>query len=145
MHSRVAMMAVVGYLIGENTPTIVDTTGIIANNQLAEMPGFLTWPLFLFINFAEAWRATNGWVEPSKDSLFTLRDKYYPGGIGTSKSRSSRVDCEDNSHSTNNMSLSYSLFYSQASIHSTSNHRTPKLLPRLLPRNYRMVGWPCWP
>ena len=81
MHSRVAMMAVVGYLIGENTPTIVDTD-TIANNQLAEMPGFLLWPLFLFINFAEAWRAANGWVEPSKDTLFTLRERYYPGGIG---------------------------------------------------------------
>jgi hypothetical protein len=62
MHCRVAMMAVIGYLIGENTPTIVDTTGIIANDQLAEMPGSLTFPLFLFINFAEAWRAANGWM-----------------------------------------------------------------------------------
>lgn len=81
MHGRVAMMATVGYLIGENTPTIVKTT-TIANDQLQEMPGTLLWPLFLFINFAEAWRAANGWVEPSKDTLFKLREKYYPGGIG---------------------------------------------------------------
>ena len=83
MHGRVAMMAVVGYFVGEATPTIAYGTGIptIANNQLAEMPTGLLLPLFLFINFAEAWRSVNGWVEPQQE-LFSIKDSYYPGGIG---------------------------------------------------------------
>jgi len=77
-------MATVGYLIGENTPTIVYGNDIptIANNQLAEMPGWLMLPFFLAINFTEAWRTVNGWVEPSPENLFKLREGYYPGGIG---------------------------------------------------------------
>eukprot|EP00977_Amphora_coffeiformis_P007457 scaffold1620_cov148-Amphora_coffeaeformis.AAC.2 len=84
MHGRVAMMATVGYLIGENTPTIMYGTDIptIANNQLAEVPGWLMLPFFLAINFTEAWRTVNGWVEPSQGNLFKLREGYYPGGIG---------------------------------------------------------------
>ena len=42
MHGRVAMMAVLGYIIGESTPTIaygMDTHHTIANNQLAEVAG----------------------------------------------------------------------------------------------------------
>lgn len=83
MHGRIAMMATVGYLIAENTPTIMyNSLPTIANNQLAEMPSSLLLPLFLFINFAEAWRAINGWVTPSEDTLFQLKENYYPGGIG---------------------------------------------------------------
>ena len=42
MHGRVAMMAALGYVIGESTPTIaygMDTHHTIANNQLAEVAG----------------------------------------------------------------------------------------------------------
>merc|ERR1719158_889968 len=56
MHGRVAMMATVGYIIGESTPTItygMDIHHTIANNQLAEISLALTMPLFLAINFAE--------------------------------------------------------------------------------------------
>ena len=85
MHGRVAMMATMGYLIGESTPTIFYGTDVhhtIANNQLAELPTGLLLPLFLGINFAEAYRATKGWTEPGSKSLFTLRDTYYPGDLG---------------------------------------------------------------
>ena len=79
-------MATVGYLIGENTPTILyhgkDFVPTIANDQLAEVPMSIGFPLFLAINFIEAWRTANGWVEPSKDTLFQLREGYYPGDIG---------------------------------------------------------------
>lgn len=85
MHGRVAMMATVGYIIGESTPTIgygMDVHHTIANNQLAELPTTLLLPFFLAINFAEAYRANKGWVNPAEGSLFTLRDEYYPGDLG---------------------------------------------------------------
>ena len=52
-------MATVGYIIGESTPTIgygMDVHHTIANNELADLPIQLTLPLFLAINFAEAFR-----------------------------------------------------------------------------------------
>jgi hypothetical protein len=84
MHGRVSMMAVVGYLIGENTPTIAfgfeHTT--IGNDQLALIPTAVLFPFFLAINISEAFRASKGWVAPSPDTLFTLREGYYPGDLG---------------------------------------------------------------
>jgi len=85
MHGRVAMMATVGYIIGESTPTIaygMDIPHTIANNQIPEISINVIFPFFLAINLAEAFRASKGWVEPSKGSLFTLRESYYPGDLG---------------------------------------------------------------
>jgi len=85
MHGRVAMMATVGYLIGESTPTIAYGMNVhhtIANNQIPEIPGTVLFPFFLAINVAEALRANIGWVEPGLGPLFTLRESYYPGDIG---------------------------------------------------------------
>jgi len=85
MHGRVAMMATVGYLIGESTPTITYGMNVhhtIANNQIPEVPGTVLFPFFLAINIAEALRASVGWVEPGLGPLFTLRDNYYPGDLG---------------------------------------------------------------
>mmetsp|Transcript_25326 Transcript_25326/g.34789 ORF Transcript_25326/g.34789 Transcript_25326/m.34789 type:complete len:241 (-) Transcript_25326:133-855(-) len=84
MHGRVGMMAVIGFLVGENTPTISygfdkPTVGI---NQLAEAPGTVLFTFFLVVNIAEAWRANRGWVEPGLGPVFTLRENYYPGDIG---------------------------------------------------------------
>lgn len=85
MHGRVAMMATLGYLIGESTPTItygMDVHHTIANNQIPEVPGTVLFPFFLAINICEALRASTGWMEPGLGPLFTLREKYYPGDIG---------------------------------------------------------------
>merc|ERR1712203_893206 len=84
MHGRVAMMATIGYIIGESTPTItygMDVHHTIANNQIPEVPGTVLFPFFLAINIAEAVRANIGWVEPGLGPLFTLRESYYPGHI----------------------------------------------------------------
>jgi len=81
MHSRVAMMATVGYLIGESTPTPFGISGP-ANDQLAQVPLPLFALLTAAIGLAETFRATKGWVEPGTDSLFSLRDNYYPGDLG---------------------------------------------------------------
>uniref|UniRef100_A0A6U0TZE3 Plastid light harvesting protein n=1 Tax=Eucampia antarctica TaxID=49252 RepID=A0A6U0TZE3_9STRA len=85
MHGRVAMMATVGYLIGESTPTMAYGFTIphtIGNDQIPEIPGTILFPFFLAINIAEAARASIGWVEPGMGPLFTLREGYYPGDIG---------------------------------------------------------------
>lgn len=84
LHGRVAMMATVGYIIQESTPTItygMDVHHTIANNQIPEVPGTVLFPFFLAINISEAWRASIGWVEPGMGDLFTLRESYYPGDI----------------------------------------------------------------
>lgn len=85
MHGRVAMMATVGYLIGESTPTIafgMDTHHTIANDLIPEVSLTVLFPFFLAINVIEALRANKGWVEPGMGALFTLRETYYPGDIG---------------------------------------------------------------
>ena len=85
MHGRVAMMATVGYLIGESTPTMAYGFTIphtIANSQIPEIPGTILFPFFLAINIAESARANIGWVEPGMGDLFSLRESYYPGDIG---------------------------------------------------------------
>lgn len=84
MHGRVAMMATVGFLVAENTPTITygfsdPTIGI---NQIPDVPGTVLFPFFLAINVIEAFRASVGWVEPGLGPLFTLRESYYPGDLG---------------------------------------------------------------
>jgi hypothetical protein len=84
MHGRVAMMATVGYLIAENTPTIAYgfEHPTIANNMIPEVSLGVMFPFFLAINISEALRANKGWVEPGMGPLFTLRENYYPGDIG---------------------------------------------------------------
>merc|ERR1711906_28453 len=85
LHGRVAMMATIGYLISESTPTIaygMDVHHTIANDQIPEVPGTVLFPFFLAINIAEALRASKGWVEPGLGPLFSLRESYYPGDLG---------------------------------------------------------------
>jgi Chlorophyll A-B binding protein len=63
LHSRVAMMAVLGYLVQENTPTItygLDVPTTIANNQIPEVSFGIMFPFFLAINISEAYRASKG-------------------------------------------------------------------------------------
>ena len=77
-------MAVIGFLIQENTPTIAYgfSTPTIANDQIPQVPGTVLFPFFLAINICEAYRASRGWVEPGLGPLFTLRENYYPGDLG---------------------------------------------------------------
>jgi hypothetical protein len=84
MHSRVAMMATVGYLLAENTPTIAYGFDhpVIGNNMVPDVPGTVLFPFFLTVNIVEAFRASKGWVEPGLGALFTLRESYYPGDLG---------------------------------------------------------------
>jgi len=84
MHGRVAMVAAVGYLVGEWASPIVWDGKISgpANDQLDQVPAPLFSLLTLCIGVAETVRARRGWVEPAPDDLFELRATYYPGDLG---------------------------------------------------------------
>jgi hypothetical protein len=89
-HGRVAMLAVVGFLVGEK----VEGSSFLFDSQvsgpaishLAQIPPAFFAVLTAFIGAAELKRATIGWVEPDANSqsenLFTLREGYTPGDIG---------------------------------------------------------------
>jgi len=85
MHGRVAMMACVGYLVGESFGGPFGLTGP-ANDQLQQMPLPAFVVLTVGIAAAELRRAQVGWVEPNLGSwtttLWQLRDNYYPGDVG---------------------------------------------------------------
>jgi len=85
MHGRVAMLATVGYFVGESFPGPFGLTGP-ANEQLAQLPVFPFTLLTGLIGACELKRATIGWVEPDfgnwSKTLWQLRDDYYPGDIG---------------------------------------------------------------
>ena len=84
VHGRIAMLAAIGFVAGENLPTVTYGSYLppLAINQVPDVPliGIL-FPLFLIVNISEALRATRGWVDPGTGELFTLRDSYYPGDL----------------------------------------------------------------
>eukprot|EP00579_Thalassiosira_antarctica_P023065 CAMPEP_0201989072 /NCGR_PEP_ID=MMETSP0904-20121228/92661_1 /ASSEMBLY_ACC=CAM_ASM_000553 /TAXON_ID=420261 /ORGANISM="Thalassiosira antarctica, Strain CCMP982" /LENGTH=350 /DNA_ID=CAMNT_0048543275 /DNA_START=21 /DNA_END=1073 /DNA_ORIENTATION=- len=85
MHGRVAMLATVGYFVGEQLPSPFGIVGP-ANDQLQQMPA----PVFALFSATiaalEIRRAKIGWVEPDfgdwTKTLWKLRDNYYPGDVG---------------------------------------------------------------
>merc|ERR1712072_16836 len=85
MHGRVAMMASVGYLVGEAFGGPFGLVGP-ANDQLQQVPLPAFALLTAAIAAAELRRAQIGWVEPDfsnwSSTLWTLRDNYYPGDVG---------------------------------------------------------------
>ena len=82
MHCRVAMMACVGYLVGESTPTPFGVSGP-ANDQLAQLPIAPFALLGVGIGLVETFRALKGFVEPSGEIDFQdIREAYYPGDLG---------------------------------------------------------------
>ena len=97
-HGRVGMLAVVGYLVGENFHPLFGGQIIgPANTHLAQVqevaPFFFAW-LVGSILTSELGRANIGWVEPIKAMKYNqendikgtfgavLRANYYPGDIG---------------------------------------------------------------
>ena len=83
-HGRVAMLASVGFLVGESgaTPLFGGNIDGIAINQFWKVPtGF--WPvILLFIAVPETFRALRGWMEPTvPENYFVLRAGYTPGDI----------------------------------------------------------------
>lgn len=88
-HGRVSMLAVVGFVVGENFNPFfngkITGPGI---NHFQQIPGIFWTFLVFLIACAEAYRLTYGWVNPvgqnkeGGESLWTLRDTYTPGDIG---------------------------------------------------------------
>merc|ERR1719390_334298 len=85
MHGRVAMMACLGYIVGESFGGPFGLVGP-ANDQLQQVPLPAFALLTTAIASAELRRAQIGWVEPNFGSwtttLWKLRDNYYPGDVG---------------------------------------------------------------
>jgi len=83
-HGRVAMLASVGFLVGESgsTPLFEGSISGIGINQFWQVPtGF--WPvILLFIAVPETFRALRGWMEPTvAENYFQLRPGYVPGDL----------------------------------------------------------------
>mmetsp|Transcript_42933 Transcript_42933/g.105863 ORF Transcript_42933/g.105863 Transcript_42933/m.105863 type:complete len:225 (+) Transcript_42933:73-747(+) len=88
MHCRVAMLAVVGYLVGEGVApllggSIISPSAVVgaANSHLGQQNLFAFTILTIAIGVGELYRALVGWVPPT-ESAFTIRENYYPGDIG---------------------------------------------------------------
>lgn len=83
-HGRVAMLASVGFLVGESgaTPLFEGKIDGIAINQFWSVPGGF-WPvILLFIAVPETFRALRGWMEPTvPENYFQLRTGYVPGDL----------------------------------------------------------------
>mmetsp|Transcript_2818 Transcript_2818/g.6340 ORF Transcript_2818/g.6340 Transcript_2818/m.6340 type:complete len:222 (+) Transcript_2818:112-777(+) len=88
-HGRVAMLAVLGFLVGES----VEGSSFLFDAQIsgpaishpAQIPDGWDALIVTMIGAAEAQRAQIGWVDPadaSYDQPGLLRDDYYPGDIG---------------------------------------------------------------
>ena len=90
-HGRVAMLAVVGFLVGE----AVEGSSFLFDAQISgpaishftQVPDGWDALIITFIGAAEAQRAQIGWVDPTSDEAAfdqpgMLRDRYYPGDIG---------------------------------------------------------------
>jgi len=84
MHGRVAMLAVVGYFVGESG--FGGPFGLVgpANDQLQQVPLPAMAVLTAGIAAIELNRARIGWVNPEfgAGAMWTLRDQYYPGDVG---------------------------------------------------------------
>ena len=81
---RVAMLATLGFLIGESgfSPLFEGKISGIGINQFWQVPtGF--WPvILLFIAVPETFRALRGWMEPTvPENYFQLRPGYTPGDL----------------------------------------------------------------
>merc|ERR1712222_229509 len=76
-HGRVAMLAVIGFLVGE----AVEGSSFLFD---AQIPGAFDCIIVILIAAAEARRAQQGWVDPadvSYDQPGMLKDSYYPGDL----------------------------------------------------------------
>lgn len=83
-HGRVAMIATLGYFGGEAVNGPFGAAGP-ANDQLQQLPFGVVPIMGLIIGALEIRRASIGWVEPNPnvfDTLFALRENYYPGDVG---------------------------------------------------------------
>jgi len=88
-HGRVAMLAVVGFLVAESFHPLfggqISGPAIRHLDQVRNVAPAFFEVLALTIGMSELWRATVGWVSPTEVEKYfggELRQGYYPGDIG---------------------------------------------------------------
>jgi len=90
-HGRVAMLAALGFLVGEqleNFPVFLNVDGhvtgpAIYHFQQVEARGAIFWEPVLFgIALCESYRVSVGWANPVSEQFNTLRSDYAPGELG---------------------------------------------------------------
>lgn len=88
-HGRVAMLAVVGFLVAESFHPLfggqISGPAIRHLDQVRNVAPAFFEVLALAIGVSELWRATVGWKSPTEVEKYfggELRDSYYPGDIG---------------------------------------------------------------
>lgn len=87
-HGRISMLAVVGFLVGENLedfPAFMNFDGDItgpAINQFQQVRTGFWEPLALVVGILEAYRVALGWETPKGAAFNTLKPDYEPGFLG---------------------------------------------------------------
>jgi Chlorophyll A-B binding protein len=84
IHARVAMLAFLGFVVGESIEGIFKLTGP-AIYQMDQIPDSVFNFFMVCVAAAEFYRMKLGWVPPNfldGNTLFSLRDEYYPGDLG---------------------------------------------------------------
>ena len=102
-HGRVAMLAAVGFLVGE----AVEGSSFLfdasikgpAIDHFAQVPSPFFQSLTLCIGVAETYRALKGWKSPQDaqakgEDFFQLREDYYPGDLGFDPAKLKPKDAE---------------------------------------------------
>jgi len=83
-HGRVSMLAVVGFLVGENIEDFPLFGGVVkgpAVTQFDQLPGVFWVLLVLAIGIAETYRVSIGWATPTGAGFNQLKDDYTPGDL----------------------------------------------------------------
>lgn len=90
-HGRVAMLAALGFVIGEQLedfPAFLNVDGHITGPainhfQQVEARGAIFWePLLFIIALCEGYRVSVGWANPTSSNFNTLLEDYAPGELG---------------------------------------------------------------
>ncbi|MEW5306688.1 MAG: hypothetical protein WDW36_009137 [Sanguina aurantia] len=87
-HGRVAMLASVGFIVGEQLqdfPLFFNFDGRISGpaiNQFQQVGQGFSEPLVLAIGIAESYRVAIGWASPVGEDFYTLKDEYNMGDLG---------------------------------------------------------------
>mmetsp|Transcript_26685 Transcript_26685/g.32396 ORF Transcript_26685/g.32396 Transcript_26685/m.32396 type:complete len:241 (+) Transcript_26685:84-806(+) len=82
-HGRVAMLASVGFVVGENfNPFFEETIKGPAIGHFQQLPPTFWAFVLALIGLAEYLRLNKGWVDPGEKKYFTLKPEYDMGSLG---------------------------------------------------------------